>query len=478
MTKFIADRALPIADQGLSEDGGTQMPSFVCSVPDGSETGAFLAVDLGGTNCRICLVQLEGNGTYDMVQSKWPIPKDCMVNMSYEPLFNFIATNIKTFIHENTDRLSHESLLLQLGFTFSFTFVNTSLSSGKLLQWDKGWDIPSAIGKDPVVMLQDAINRQELPVKVAALTNDSVGTLMARSYTSSNQDRGSSTLLGVILGTGTNAAYYEKQENIKRLGDVMVHEQTPGSAEPAPLMAVNTEWGAMGDDNLNALGSSASRFDWWLDSASSSPDSQLLEKRVSGLYLGELVRLAVVHLLDEKLLEFKPAGTKSPLLIPYAVDTGFLSDIAFAASKMEDGSISRFDAPRVIIEERLGVTQASNQDARAILLIGDAIVRRSGHLIGAAVGAVVLQSGRLTEHLAALEQGKQRHLDDDSPRVDVGFDGSLIEKYWYYEELIREGLRKVPGVGVEGEKLITIDLAKDGSSLGAALAAHSAAKSL
>lgn len=34
-------------------------PTYVHETPNGSETGEFLALDLGGTNLRVCLCQLS-----------------------------------------------------------------------------------------------------------------------------------------------------------------------------------------------------------------------------------------------------------------------------------------------------------------------------------------------------------------------------------------------------------------------------------
>jgi hexokinase len=48
-------------------------------------------------------------------------------------------------------------------------------------------------------------------VKVCVLINDTVGTLMSTAY----YDR--KTSVGLILGTGTNAAYFEKTERIGTL---------------------------------------------------------------------------------------------------------------------------------------------------------------------------------------------------------------------------------------------------------------------
>lgn len=38
------------------------LPSYVCSLPDGSTTGVAYALDIGGSNLRVLKVLLEGNG--------------------------------------------------------------------------------------------------------------------------------------------------------------------------------------------------------------------------------------------------------------------------------------------------------------------------------------------------------------------------------------------------------------------------------
>lgn len=49
------------------------IPTWVMSFPDGSETGTFLALDLGGTNLRVCEITLLGDGKFDNSQSKYRI---------------------------------------------------------------------------------------------------------------------------------------------------------------------------------------------------------------------------------------------------------------------------------------------------------------------------------------------------------------------------------------------------------------------
>ncbi|CAK7223953.1 hypothetical protein SEUCBS140593_005409 [Sporothrix eucalyptigena] len=236
-----------------------QHPSYVTTIPNGTETGRFLSVDLGGTNCRICLVELHGDGTFSVEQQKHTVPHNLSVNSRHEPLFDWVATQIGLFLQTQ----NHTLTLLPLGFTFSFTCTQTSLADGALLHWDKGWDIPSALGQNPCAMLQTAVDAQNLPVRVAALANDSVGALLARAYSAGVGQ--ATTLASVIVGTGTNAAYVEHSHG--------------------GVMAINTEWGCM-DDDMRVL--PRTPFDDMVDSKSTDRGCQMLEKRVSGLYLGEL----------------------------------------------------------------------------------------------------------------------------------------------------------------------------------------------
>jgi hexokinase len=60
--------------KGLSKEGGSipMLPAWVMGFPDGTEEGAFLALDLGGTNLRVCEVTLLREGRkFDMIQSKY-----------------------------------------------------------------------------------------------------------------------------------------------------------------------------------------------------------------------------------------------------------------------------------------------------------------------------------------------------------------------------------------------------------------------
>lgn len=439
-----------------------------------------------------------------MKQSKSAVPRDVMVNQRHEPLFDFIAARIALFLKENPEmdvdcgdlygQAAPVDNFRKLGFTFSFTYDSHSASNGTMLQWDKGWDIPDAIGRDPAVMLQDAIDRLKLRVQVTALTNDSVGTLMAKAYTSSES---CTPLIGAIFGTGTNAAYVEELANIKKL---------PPSDKPCTatdtIMVINTEWGAWFDKSPSAL--PACTYDEILDKQSSSPGEQLFEKETSALYVGELARLAIYDLVASKNLDMT-INSGSPLEKPYSLSSSFLSTLAAGYDETKDTSWEKLQRD---ITENLQVTNLSVSDVLILSRLGAAIVRRAAQLAGATIAAIIIHSGRLSndtrqqsastapkrgwwcfleplanalcnfwkttpsdEDAATFDSESTLNSDDDC--IDIGIDGSLFEHYPRFEQDIRSALRVVPRIGSEGESRVKIGLAKDGSSLGAALIAQS-----
>ncbi|KAK8249753.1 glucokinase [Phyllosticta capitalensis] len=435
--KFVAQMSA-----GLAKDGDTMIPSYVTALPDGTEKGICLAVDIGGTNLRVCSVELHGDRTFTIKQNKTTIPHNIRVGSTAENLFGFIAEQVEIFLRDNygshvpsTATLS-KSDHLPLGFTFSFTFNQTAINRGTLIRWDKGFDVPGVIGKDVIQLLQDELDKRNIPVRVTALANDTVGTLMTRSYTSPG---GHKCILGAVFGTGTNGAYVEKLSNIGRLSS---------RKSPTGEMMVNTEWCSI-DDELAVLPTNS--YDDAVDKTSSNPGYTMFEKRVSGYYLGELFRLAVLDLLARTKHQAHVATVRSDsaLLQQSGIDTAILSTI--------EGDLDpSLQATRNCLKEQLGVEHTTTEFASAVRTVVHAIGRRAARLSGVAIAAVVLKS-------ECLSQGDSH--------FDIGVEGSLIEHYPGFERHLRGILREIPEIGQTGEERIHMGLANDGAGVGAALIA-------
>ncbi len=438
-------------------------------------------MDLGGTNFRVCSVQLNGDTTFSLAQSKVAIPHELMVAKSAKELFSFLAKQIEGFLqaHHNDHFEAHkrrkqtpsvadtaaEEEIFQLGFTFSFPVNQTAINKGTLLRWTKGFDIREAVGKDVCELLQAEIDELHLPVKVAALVNDTVGTLMARSYTSPGKTK---TLIGSIFGTGTNGAYVEQLDKITKLkavGGEANYDTSTG------LMVVNSEWGSF-DNSLKVLPNTP--YDQDLDKESNNPGIQMFEKRISGMFLGEILRRTLLSLVkDPKVQLFKDENSSSndqhsttniaddsALYKQWGIDTSFLSVVQADES-------AGFKITKQALERDLRIDAASTEDAEAVKILVGAIGKRSARLSAVALGSIVINTGSL--HKRSSSGGSAEAGGDDI--VDIGADGSLIEYYPGFEDYIREAWREIPEIGEAGEKRIRMGIAKDGSGVGAALIA-------
>ncbi|VDP13312.1 unnamed protein product [Soboliphyme baturini] len=217
-------------DKGLALNSNScikMLPSFVRSLPNGTEVGDYLALDLGGTNFRVLLIRLNKREA-EMKHHTYRIPQSLMSGNG-ETLFDHIANCLSKFVKEN--ELEEN---LPLGFTFSFPCQQVSLTDAKLISWTKGFNCKDVVGANVVDSLRDAIaRRNDVAVEVIALLNDTVGTQMALAHRDSNCH------IGVIVGTGTNACYTEKLSRCPKLNDTKSEEVT---------MIINTEWGAFGDN--------------------------------------------------------------------------------------------------------------------------------------------------------------------------------------------------------------------------------------
>ena len=148
-------------DHGLSADPSVRaqsplkmVPTFVRKIPDGSETGDFLALDLGGTNFRVLLVQIY-HGEVHIESDIFPLDQDLMTSDAVT-LFDYIADCIEIFVRKR----GIQNKILPLGFTFSFPVNQLSLTSGLLIHWTKGFTAKNVEGEDVVKLMNEALQRK------------------------------------------------------------------------------------------------------------------------------------------------------------------------------------------------------------------------------------------------------------------------------------------------------------------------------
>ncbi|TPX70578.1 hexokinase [Spizellomyces sp. 'palustris'] len=405
--------------KGLAQDGHTlkMIPSYVISRPTGFETGSYFALDLGGSNFRVCLVILEGQGRTRVRQTKH-IVSDELKTGSGEALFDFFAECISKFLQElGLDPSEARSL----GFTFSFPIEQHAINSGTLMQWNKGFSATGVLKADVVELLNKALKKARINVKVTALVNDTVGTLISHAY------RDPQTYVGVIFGTGTNAAYVERIEEIPKW---------TGPIPPTKEMVINTEWGAYDEASVLPITS----FDRDLDRASTNPRKQIFEKMISGMYLGEIVRYVLLDLISTGEL-FKGRSSQT-LTTPYQFETAYMSRIE------RDHSLELSDT-KAVLEDILGLQATTVQDRRIVKHVCELVGIRAARLSAAGVAAIVTKMNRLDA-------------------CTVAVDGSVFQNYPHFANRMRDALRELLGIMAEN---IVLEQARDGSGEGAALIA-------
>ncbi|KAJ2613076.1 hypothetical protein H4S08_002404 [Coemansia sp. RSA 1365] len=403
-----------------NKDALPMIPTFVNRRPTGKETGSFLALDLGGTNLRVCQVSLNGDTTYQLLQQKFTITPEAKESR----LWDFVAECVAVFLEEHDLHPPQGRRVIPCGYTFSFPIFQTGISTGNLSMWNKGFSVPNSVGRDVVNLTQSAFQRHHVPVEIVAVVNDTVGTLMTSAYSFPD------TQMGIIFGTGTNAAYWERLDNIgKWAGDR--HGE----------MVVNLEWGAF--DNT-ALVLPYTMHDNKLNRKSSNHGLQVYEKMISGLFLGEVTRNAILALVDQRLIF---CGRSSEILNKsYTFDTAYMSEI------VSDDS-SDLSATKTVLESTLDLPPTTLTDRKAVKNVCNMIGTRSVRLSAAAMCAVLLSRPELLKS-----------------SVSVGIDGSMYQFYPDFEKNLYDVSRTFLGKDFVDNRL-ALRLAKDGSGVGAAIVA-------
>ena len=284
---------------------------------------------------------------------------------------------------------------IDLGFTFSFPIRQTGIAGGTLISWTKGFEARGVVGRDVVKLLEEAFLRRSIKnINITALANDTVGTLVTKSYEDPKCD------VGVIIGTGTSACY------------------------PEAGTIINIEWG-----NFNKL--ELTSFDRQLDGESDNPGEQILEKMVSGMYLGQVVRLILHDLIGQR-----------------AFETEYMSII-------EGDKTSSLKITKELLN-RLDIAESTLEERCVLKKVCQIVSHRAARISASCIAAI---STRMDLHLA------KAHV--------IAVDGSVFEKHPTFSRNMKKALKDIFPKKHNRIKLV---LAKDGSGKGAAILAAIAAK--
>lgn len=378
------------------------LPSFI-GKPTGKEKGTFMTIDMGGTNLRCTKFSIE-NGTFiNLGEVKAKLinkEKDydlTKVDTTAEQLFGFMADSINSLIDGEEK--------LYLGNTFSFPCKQLGINEAYLIYWTKEIATSGVEGSNINKLLAEALKAKNINVEPVAILNDTVGTLLVAMYSYQEAD------IGSIMGTGHNTCYLEKK-----------HPLNGGK------MIVNIESG-----NYN-VGLPVTKYDEIIDKNSQLPGAQMLEKMVSGYYMGYLVREILLDLYKN-----------NELFINADIDTKEFFGQNFNALMVEN-----FILYPSKTEEQYS---CSREDAENIRKVAMAVLKRTVRLVASSFLGILFHQHGGTDI-------NEKHV--------IAIDGTIYEKMPKVHDLMLQALQDALGDKAE---LIEIKLVKDGSGLGAAIAA-------
>ncbi|KAJ5670163.1 Hexokinase [Penicillium maclennaniae] len=405
-------------EKGLTVEGGNipMNVTWVMGFPDGEEQGTYLALDMGGTNLRVCEITLtDKKGGFDITQSE--IQDAGRASYRYRRgVVGFVE-----FHHEN-ENLSR----LPLGFTFSYPATQDYIDHGVLQRWTKGFDIDGVEGEDVVPPLEAILKKRGLPIKVAALINDTTGTLIASAYTDPEMK------IGCIFGTGVNAAYMENVGSVPKIAHLNLPPDMP--------IAINCEYGAFDNERVVLP---LTKFDEIIDRDSPRPGQQAFEKMTAGLYLGEIFRLALKDLLECHPGTIFNGQNTEKLNKPYLLDASFLAAIEEDPYENLSETFDKFHS-------ELGI-RPTRPELEMIRRLAELIGTRAARLSSCGVAAICTK----------------KKIDS----CHVGADGSVFTKYPHFKARGAQALREMLDWAPNEKDKVEIMAAEDGSGVGAALIA-------
>ncbi|KAM0202177.1 hypothetical protein ACHAPA_000160 [Fusarium lateritium] len=446
----------------LETDMECMLPSYSHQLPRGTEVGRFVALDVGGSTLRVALVELCGRMSNIGEESKIASMRNFHITPEIKALegmafFDWMAERILETLSAELDQHGGSDGTLPMSMAWSFPIEQTSLAGGKLQGMGKGFSAcDGLLGQDLGEIVRTACFNRGLNVELRAIVNDSSACLLSESYNHPT------TRFGLILGTGVNLAAYLP---VSAIGRVKFGERPPQWFEKATHVIINSEISMMGRDILPLT-----RWDQQLLANHPRPEFQPLEHMVSGMYLGEICRLALAEAIESTGVfgGVVPASLQKP----YSFSTETLSIIERDTSSDLEEAREQFSA------RHPAKHLPTAADLSFLKQLASYISKRSSALVATGVHAFWnLRIDSQNKYISTLIPGSPERdsaeADRDLAETTVAYNGGVIESYpgyldscqSYLDDLVTAD--KKEKVGNQTIKLVS---AKESSLMGAAVA--------
>jgi hexokinase len=326
------------------------IPTYVETSREVLRGERVIALDAGGTNFRAALVSFDQTGKAVIEELSRHAMPGAESEIDREQFFAALAR----FVLPVTRGAQ------AIGFCFSYAVKMQADKDGRLLYFTKEIKARGVEGQLIGRGLRDALVAAgaQVPSRIVLL-NDTVATLLAGR--NAQPGRRFDDFVGVVCGTGINAAYVEANRLITKV---------PG-LDSSGSQIINTESGSFGK---GAYGPVDNEF----DASTATPGRYRHEKTISGAYLGALCLFAA-----------QKAGSEGC----FAEST--VKDIDRTLS-LSTPQLNEFLLYPDSTDNPLGVIcqRACFEDAQALYRLCDALVERSAAMAAVNIAAVVLKTGK------------------------------------------------------------------------------------
>ncbi|OKL57633.1 hypothetical protein UA08_07171 [Talaromyces atroroseus] len=336
------------------------LPTPVTRLPSGEEVGRYLAIDVGGSNLRVAFIELLGEDADSdkspsdksretirkaqrqrvrrTLEKAWPIQEHLKMDKA-EDLFEWIGDCIAEVIADSLASDATKGEIpeeLEMGITFSFPIMQESLGEATLMPMGKGFAITSDLNLRNILLTgyekhtrrseddEPSTKRRKLyalpKLKIAAITNDAVATLVSSAYCVKSLPN-SRVTMAIIVGTGCNATIPMSLTDLHESKAKLVSSRDPKATQTIVNTEITISGAAAPLKELNIT----TKWDVELDRACSRPGFQPLEYMTGGRYIGELVRIVFFDYLTN-VLGVTKKELPANLVHEYALSTYYLSN--------------------------------------------------------------------------------------------------------------------------------------------------------
>ena len=327
------------------------LPTFIQFRNKFSLNKPVIVIDAGGTNFRSAVISFKDRNIPVVENFKQSIMPGLKEEASKEEFFKIIVDDIKDILDASEN----------IGFVFSYPLEIFPNKDGRLIKFTKEIKAREVEGEFIGQNLLSAILKQGfVSNKKVIMLNDTVASLLAGILTFQNREYES--YIGLILGTGCNACYIEKNKNIK---NKFVEDLDKNEYQIINIEAGNFSKGPMG------------KIDLKFDSKTIDRGKGSFEKMFSGAYLGGLATEVVQYGINEKIFTCSFAERFSENIILESRD---IDDYLFYPPK--SGILAEF------------IKDMSTTDKITIYYLFENLVERAAILVSIVLAASIIKSNK------------------------------------------------------------------------------------